>query len=66
MSKPTSEAIYSVLKQQVKDPELMMNIVDLGLVYNVEVTDKNTAEVLPISGNINLLIGASDIQCAGI
>jgi metal-sulfur cluster biosynthetic enzyme len=45
MSKPTSEEIYSILKQQVKDPELMMNIVDLGLVYNVEVTEKNTAEV---------------------
>lgn len=45
MSKPTSEEIYSVLKQQVKDPELMMNIVDLGLVYNIEVTEKNTAEV---------------------
>ena len=45
MSKPTSEEIYSILKQQVKDPELMMNIVDLGLVYNIEVTEKNTAEV---------------------
>ena len=45
MSKPTSEEIYSILKQQVKDPELMMNIVDLGLVYNIEVTEKNSAEV---------------------
>lgn len=45
MSKPTSEEIFSVLKQKVKDPELMMNIVDLGLVYTVEVTEKNTAEV---------------------
>lgn len=45
MSKPTSEEIVTVLKQKVRDPELMMNIVDLGLVYNVEVTDKNTAEV---------------------
>jgi len=45
MSKPTSEEIFSVLKQKVKDPELMMNIVDLGLVYTVDVTDKNTAEV---------------------
>ncbi|MEZ4736775.1 MAG: metal-sulfur cluster assembly factor [Caldilineaceae bacterium] len=45
MSKPTSEEIYTVLKQQVKDPELMMNIVDLGLVYGVEVTENNTAEV---------------------
>jgi len=45
MSKPTSEEIVTVLKQTVRDPELGMNIVDLGLVYNVEVSDKNTAEV---------------------
>ena len=34
-----------VLKQKVRDPELMMNSVDLGLVYNVDVTENNTAEV---------------------
>jgi metal-sulfur cluster biosynthetic enzyme len=45
MSKPTPEKIVTVLKQKVRDPELMMNIVDLGLIYNVEVTEKNTAEV---------------------
>lgn len=45
MSKPTSEEIFSVLKKQVRDPELMMNIVDLGLVYSVDVTENNTAEV---------------------
>ena len=45
MSKPTSEEIVTVLKQKVRDPELGMNIVDLGLVYNVEISDKNTAEV---------------------
>lgn len=45
MSKPTSEEIFSMLKQRVRDPELMMNIVDLGLVYGVEVTENNTAEV---------------------
>lgn len=45
MSKPTSEEIFSVLKQRVRDPELMMNIVDLGLVYKVDVTENNTAEV---------------------
>ena len=45
MSKPTSEEVFAILKQNVKDPELMMNIVDLGLVYGVEITEKNTAEV---------------------
>jgi metal-sulfur cluster biosynthetic enzyme len=45
MSKPTSEQIFAVIKEKVRDPELMMNIVDLGLVYGVDVTDKNTAEV---------------------
>ncbi|MBX3012494.1 MAG: metal-sulfur cluster assembly factor [Caldilineaceae bacterium] len=45
MSNATSEAVFSVLKQRVRDPELMMNIVDLGLVYTVEITEKNTAEV---------------------
>ena len=41
---PTPEAVREVLKSKVRDPELMMNIVDLGLVYGVEITDK-TAEI---------------------
>jgi len=45
MSKPTSDQIYEVIKEKVRDPELMMNIVDLGLVYNIEVTEENNAEV---------------------
>ncbi len=32
------ETVYSALKQ-VRDPELMVNIVDLGLVYGVAVED---------------------------
>ncbi len=42
---PTADAVREVLKQKVRDPELMMNIVDLGLLYNVDVTENKTAEI---------------------
>ena len=45
MSMPTSDAIRAQIKEKVHDPELMMNIVDLGLIYEVEVTEKETAEI---------------------
>jgi metal-sulfur cluster biosynthetic enzyme len=45
MSMPTSEEIRENLKEKVKDPELMMNIVDLGLIYDVEVTEAKSAEI---------------------
>ena len=32
------ESIYEALRQ-VRDPELMVNVVDLGLIYEVKVTD---------------------------
>ena len=32
------ETVYSALKQ-VRDPELMVNIVDLGLIYGVAIED---------------------------
>ena len=35
---PTSEDVYSELKQ-IFDPEIPVNIVDLGLIYEVEVQD---------------------------
>ena len=45
-AQPTPEAIRAVLQRRVVDPELHMNIVDLGLIYGVEVTPENTAEVV--------------------
>ena len=45
MSMPTSEEVRDNLKEKVKDPELMMNIVDLGLIYEVEVTEEKSAEI---------------------
>ena len=45
MNPPTPEAIRAVLQANVRDPEIMMNIVDLGLVYKIELTEQNTAEI---------------------
>lgn len=45
MSLPTSEEIFETIRAKVRDPELMMNVVDLGLIYNVDVTEEKTAEV---------------------
>lgn len=45
MSLPTSEDVYEVLKLKVKDPELMLNVVDLGLIYSVDITPEKTAEI---------------------
>ncbi|MCB0114244.1 MAG: metal-sulfur cluster assembly factor [Caldilineaceae bacterium] len=42
---PTPEAVRAEIKAQVRDPELMMNIVDLGLVYGIEITEEKSAEV---------------------
>ena len=35
---PSKEEVLNVLRE-VNDPELMMNIVDLGLVYDVQIDD---------------------------
>lgn len=45
MNLPTSEEVFEVLRANVRDPELMMNVVDLGLIYDVDVTDNNTVEI---------------------
>jgi metal-sulfur cluster biosynthetic enzyme len=43
---PTPEQIREVLKARVHDPELRMNIVDLGLIYTIDVTPEQTAEIV--------------------
>ncbi len=45
MSLPTADEIRAVIQANVRDPELMMNIVDLGLIYSIELTENNTAEI---------------------
>ncbi len=44
-SLPTPEQVRGVIQEKVQDPELMLNIVDLGLIYNVEITEKKSAEI---------------------
>ena len=45
MSLPTSDDVFEVLRANVRDPELMMNVVDLGLIYEVDITQEKTAEI---------------------
>jgi metal-sulfur cluster biosynthetic enzyme len=42
---PTAEEVRELIRERVKDPELMMNIVDLGLIYGIEVTPEKTLEI---------------------
>ncbi|CAN5792285.1 metal-sulfur cluster assembly factor [soil metagenome] len=44
MAAITQEAAYEAMKEVI-DPEIGVNIVDLGLVYGVEVDDTNNVEV---------------------
>lgn len=40
---PTVEEIRAVLKENVYDPEIMINVVDLGLVYDIRVDEERKA-----------------------
>ncbi len=44
MEKITSETVYKALAE-VYDPEIPINIVDLGLIYKVEVDDNNNVDI---------------------
>ena len=44
MGKITSEDVYKALAE-VYDPEIPINIVDLGLIYKVEVDDDNNVDI---------------------
>ena len=50
MTIPTSDQIRAVIQQNVTDPEIGINIVDLGLVYDVwlDTTDTGTAAEIPL------------------
>jgi len=39
MALPTPEQVRGVIQEKVQDPELMMNIVDIGLIYGVEISE---------------------------
>ncbi|MBI4310646.1 MAG: metal-sulfur cluster assembly factor [Chloroflexi bacterium] len=45
MAKVTKEQVLAKLKD-VYDPEIPVNVVDLGLIYDVDVSDKNEVHVL--------------------
>lgn len=45
MSLPSNEDVRELIRARVRDPELMMNIVDLGLIYDVDVTPEKSAEI---------------------
>jgi len=42
---PPPDEVRAEIRTHVNDPKLMMNIVDLGLVYDIEVTCDNNIDV---------------------
>ena len=45
MSLATIEGVREVLRQNVHDPEIGMNIVDLGLIYDIRVGDGKNVSI---------------------
>ncbi|HEY66117.1 MAG TPA: metal-sulfur cluster assembly factor [Caldilineae bacterium] len=46
---PTVEEIRAVLKENVYDPEIMINIVDLGLVYDIQIDEERKAVTIDMT-----------------
>lgn len=42
---PTIESVTEILRKNVYDPEIGLNIVDLGLVYDVKVTEGRIVDI---------------------
>ena len=44
VERPTTEQLWEVIKE-IQDPELRMSIVDLGLVYHVDIDDEGLVTI---------------------
>ena len=45
MTTATPEGVREVIRKSVFDPEIGLNFVDLGLIYDVKMTDGNSVDV---------------------
>lgn len=45
MPSVTSENVREIIRQNVFDPEIGFNIVDLGLIYDIQVSDDNKVDI---------------------
>jgi len=59
----TKEEVLEILKKEVYDPEIGVNIVDLGLVYDVAVTNGdvriNMTMTSPMCPAVGMIVGQS-------